>query len=222
MESIKFYKGNGYGPINKLLRKEDIKNFLKTDDPLAIHILNIDRNMKNNKIGIPLFRGIAGAFIPEAVKQTSGIIVNKAYTSASMSQETVKSFTDVYGCCVIVFVPSPNLKSIIVEYSGEYTESEIIFERNTQFVIDIKKSKHPLYVARLEKWDPPKLTEWEEKAQEKISQAVKNKNKETLLSLYNEVGEKRFLELRKQVYVDEGEDSDDAEDLAEMELFEIN
>lgn len=224
MESVKHYKGHGYGDINKFLREHtqtEIDKFLSSDYPLAKHIKNIDRQMKYNIFDKPLFRGIPGAFIPEAIKQTSGIIVNKGFTSSSMSKDVMKSFTDSHGCCIIVFAPPKDVKSVIMEYTGNYSEAEILFERNTQFVIDKEKSKHPLYVATLKKWNPPNISESEQKNAEILAQAVLQTGISKLKKLYKDVGEERFLELRKQHYKDEGDDSDIAEDMAEADLMDI-
>ena len=88
-KSLIFYKGTGYGPINKLLRNNNIPINGKLDKlvndskqssehKILKHIQDIDSVLKiNNKWdGRILYRGIKGLKI-----DVGGLIINKGYTS---------------------------------------------------------------------------------------------------------------------------------------------
>lgn len=158
-KSLKFYQGTGYGEINTFLRDPDFNESVLTkhkDDPIVAHINNIDRSMDTNKFGkTKFFRGIAGSFIPQAVNASSGIIVNTSFTSTTSDEKVAKSYVDDVGCCILVFEIPDDLKTFVYKYKGNYSESEVLVQRNTQFKI-VKKLGKNIYYAELFSYTPPK------------------------------------------------------------------
>lgn len=158
---LKAYQGNKYGMINDMLRDSNFEEKLlelNKSDKTVRYIRQIDSKLKYNNLKNEIFyRGMSGPLIPLLLKNGSNIIVNTAYTSSTLSMETTKSFTDEDGCCILIFKIPDSIKTHIYEYKGNYTESEVLIQRNTQFIIDTKKSMHPIYHAELKLYTPPTI-----------------------------------------------------------------
>jgi hypothetical protein len=161
-KSFKKYQGTGYGVINGFLRDNGFKEELLIRDNIKHHpeindIMNIDMGVKFNKLDTNhlFFRGIDGGFIPNAVRYSSGVIVNKGFTSCTMNKDVTKAFIDEHKCCVLMFYIPENIKTYIYKYKGNFSEAEILLQRNTQFTIIMEKSEHPCYFAELSIYTPP-------------------------------------------------------------------
>jgi hypothetical protein len=158
-KSFKFYQGTGYGPINQFLREPDFKeSLLRIENikhkPEIEHIINMDKGLTYNVFGERYFyRGMANGFIPASIIMSSGVIINKGFTSCTKREDVTKSYTDEEGCCMLKFIIPDNIKSYVYEYEGKYNEAEVLLQRNTQFTIVSKY--HPVYYAVLSLYTPP-------------------------------------------------------------------
>lgn len=215
--ALEYYQQLGYVEINKFLRESS--NISQTisenpNDETVRQILEIDSRMTNTGEfnNVLLYRGFSGGFIPMAIEFSSGVIVNKAYSSSSTTLDTAKKFVSDDGCCVIVFKLPNNIKyhKFVIDY-----EQEVLIERDTQFVIDLKSSKHPIYYATLSKWYPPSQNIIESEMKHLITSL-----RDVLTQRCNKIGEANFKQERMQKYIDEGEPEDEAEELADIDVLE--
>ena len=161
-KSLIFYKGTGYGPINKLLRNNNIPINGKLDKlvndskqssehKILKHIQDIDSVLKiNNKWdGRILYRGIKGLKI-----DVGGLIINKGYTSSSLQEKATYPYLDQSKCCIVYFHLPPGFK--LYKYKDKkIIEDEVLIERNTQIKIIAKKNKN--YYGVLKKYSIPKI-----------------------------------------------------------------
>jgi len=160
MNSLKFYQGTGYGKINKFLRELPDEKIISNnrDDPIVKHIINIDKELKNNKLNnMLMFRGINSALIKNL---PSNVLVNKAYSSSTPDINVATQFADE--CCILSFTIPNDIKTHIYDYknitSKNLKEQEILIERNTQFVNITQDKYNPnLYNAILTKYKPPNV-----------------------------------------------------------------
>jgi hypothetical protein len=154
-----------------------------------------------------LYRGISDDTIPEVIKFSSGVLVNKAYTSTTKLLDVAKKYVSDKGCCILMFTIPSNIK--YAELPDQDWEHEVLLERNTQFVIDIEASNHPIYIATLSKWEPPKPIEDVKTFVKSVADILREK--------CQELGKDKFYELRKAEYLKDHE-LDDAEFLAESDV----
>lgn len=157
--SLKFYQGLGYDQINSFIRDPGFNNKLLKDhksDETVDHINNIDVMMEYNDLkGKIFYRGIADPLIPMSIKYGSNVLVNRAYTSSTTDLDIIKSYVNQDGCCILKFLIPANIQTYIYRYSGAYTEKEVLIQRDTQFVINLELSTHPIYYAELRSYHPP-------------------------------------------------------------------
>lgn len=205
------YKGDSYHEINAFLR-ENIDLSKQPNNILVRYINEIDSNMTNNGElnNVVLYRGIGNGVIPAVISGSSGILVNKAYTSCSFRMDIAKNFLEEDDeCCVLVFSIPSNVKYYI--YKDDNDEQEVLIQRNTQFTIDITNSQPPVYNAYLSLWSPPVI---EENMSTKLLQGLAD----VLTTRCQEIGPDKFRQERIQKYIEEGEDEDDAEFLADVDV----
>ena len=208
MESLKQYKELKYGEINKFLREAtNTEKLLKEnpEDSVVRDIVNIDRMMSNDgKLdGRVMYRGFSKGFIPMALETSGGVIVNKAYSSVTFSLDDAKKFVDTEtGCCVLVFVIPRGMK--YYEYPEDKNESEVLVQRNTQFIIDVANSKFPVYKARLVHWEEPAIV-----VSDELDSKLVSVLSDTLVARCAEVGEENFREERYSKYLSDSDDPDE-------------
>ena len=162
MNSLKYYRGTGYGKINKLLRENTIptgkslENLIKSakessEYDTLNHINSIDQILaKNSRYdGKILYRGIRGV----SNANVGDVITHRNFLSTSLFLESAKKFQDdEIKCCIIYFKLPANFK--LFKYtdkdSAKNVEGEILIERNTQFII--KEIIGKKYFAELRKY----------------------------------------------------------------------
>ena len=161
MESLKNYKELKYGEINKFIREATNTEKLLKDNPNDVvvrDIVNIDSMMYNDgKLNKRwMYRGFSKGLIPVVLEVSDGVIVNKSYSSSTFLLDNAKKFIDTEtGCCVLMFVIPSDIK--YYEYKGDNNETEVLIQRNTQFIIDRENSTDLVYVAVLRKWEEPNI-----------------------------------------------------------------
>ena len=206
------YKGDSYTEINDFLRKNTEEYINNSNSILTRYIKEIDSKMTNNGElnNVLLYRGIGNGVIPAIISGSSGILINKAYTSCTFKLHIAKNFLDENDeCCILVFNIPENIKYYI--YKDDNDEQEVLIQRNTQFIIDISNSKPPIYNASLTLWDPPIN-------KEEIPKSLIESLAEVLSNRCQEIGMDEFRKERIQKYVEEGEDEEDAEFLADIDV----
>jgi len=168
-----------YNSINLFLRDDSDKHTDNRINKIMEMIYEIDSHMKNNDLeGTIYFRGIA-TDIKNIINNNDGVIINKSYTSCSRKLVEAKKYTDDSedGCCILVFSIPPNIKTHIF---GNQKEGEVLIERNTQFIIDTKNSRHPLYNAVLSKWSITPLP-----IKKKLHDFMLKLNKNIIIPIYD-------------------------------------
>lgn len=91
------YKGEMYKEINQFLRNTNNEDIFNSSNKLLVrYIQKIDSNMTNDGTlsNIVLYRGIDNDVIPNAINNSSGVLVNKSYSSCSYSLQVAKNFLD--------------------------------------------------------------------------------------------------------------------------------
>jgi len=211
MTALNIYQKGGseynYASINKFVREasNDISDIIKTnpEDPMVKIINELDRNMtQSGDNSVVFYRGLDNGLIPLIIEVSSGVLVNKSYSSCTTVVNKAKEFVSDSGCCILAFTIPPGVK---YHKFVDQRENEVLLERNTQFIINEKDSNHPIYSATLTKWDNP------------ISNEIIPYLSEHLSTECKKVGILQFIKNRKQHYIAEGEDSDDAEFFAEKD-----
>lgn len=209
----KYQQSTEYSNLNKFLR--DISNLKKfmSDNPNEKYtklIQNLDNKIQNtgNYTNTYLYRGISGGIIPAIMELTSGVLVNKAYTSTTKNLDTAKKFVSDDGCCILMFTIPEDIKYL--EMPNQNWEQEILLQRNTQFIIDIQNSKHPIYKATLTKWNPPH-TQTDSKEKNIIKTIADIMSEEC-----KKLGKENFYKKRLKTWI---ENLDEDESLFEAELY---
>ena len=157
LESLKYYKEDGYEPINNLLRKvknsNSILNRLKDTEysEEEKHIKNIDKIFEEKEYSYseydkPLYRGFSPYFDIEKINNSD----EYGYVSSSKDINVAEKFSD-RNCCILKFYLPKTIKSIEILKTGimdelstdlsteiRDTEGEVLLERNIQFT-NIKK-----------------------------------------------------------------------------------
>jgi hypothetical protein len=145
-DSLKFYKGEGYGEINDYLhgRQKPQENTLK-------HISNIDSVLSNEPhLRQVYYRGIRGTI---RIKNKS--IINTGYSSVSKEFDIAqREFAGKDGCCVLAFTIPHSIK--YYEYQSDTNEGELLIERNIKFIITGRDVNNPdILKAYIEKYTHP-------------------------------------------------------------------
>lgn len=207
------YKGDAYQEINAFLRQNNEEEINKQSNSILVrYIKDIDSNMSNNGElnNLILYRGIGNGVIPAVISGSSGVLVNKAYTSCSFKLNVAKGFLDEDDeCCILVFTIPANIKYYI--YKDDNDEKEVLIQRNTQFTINLSNSQPPIYNANLSLWEPPAI-------KENIPKSLIQGLAGVLSNRCQEIGTDEFRKERTQKYIDEGEDEEDAEFLADIDV----
>jgi hypothetical protein len=135
-KSLAFYKGTGYGVINAKLREnyiydEDIGKKEFKSDKILNDIANIDaaikRSGKSNS-GTKVYRGLS-----HFVFQDQNEFIEKGYSSTTTDIDiATKSYTD--GKCCVLFFEIPNNVNSYTYQEKSYKESEILIQRNIQYL----------------------------------------------------------------------------------------
>jgi hypothetical protein len=129
-DSLRYYKGEGYGDINSALRSQFTETIPRN---IQKHIENIDRKMDKGSKNIRVYRGIP------AIKRFIGndetlIIPNLGYSSVTTDINVAKRFT-VDSCCIISFILPADMGRYDYKDSDE---KELLVQRNTQLLLDIE------------------------------------------------------------------------------------
>lgn len=217
MSVIKYYQEGGseqwqnYSYINKFIREaKDISKTIKEnpDDEVVKIIKELDSYMilhQEEEDKRYFFRGIGSGVIPIALEYSSGILVNKSYSSCTFILDKAMEFTSDDKCCILQFTIPSDIK---YHKFIDQREGEILLERNTQFIIDVDNSKHPVYSAILTKYIPPIIDDTS--TGKELAEALA----ETLSEECTRIGKEPFYEKRKTYY-----SSDDEIDEFDAELF---
>ena len=166
-QSLKKYKGSGYGPINRLLRDNNIPigeklNKLINNGKNSIEyetlkdIKNIDSALKINQKfeGKILYRGMKGL-----KTDVGSLIINKGYSSTTLQKESTLPYLDEHQCCIVYFILPKGFKTYKYKDNTKdksIIEDELLLERNTQ--IKIIKQINNEYFGVLQKFKLPKIT----------------------------------------------------------------
>ena len=156
-----------YSNINYFLRSDFIsdsgeelitkfKNRDKKTKRICAIIRSLDSKLKTSKAPIKVYRGIPMTMFNSIMKQT-GVLVNKAYTSSSLSIEVAQNF----GKVVLEFTIPVGIKSYVFG-NDEDDELEVLIERNTQLVnyrITRQNNLHTYVTADLVKYAQPTALE---------------------------------------------------------------
>jgi hypothetical protein len=148
MKSLTYYKGTGYGQINKVLRENDIPLVINSkmaeQDSTLEHISNIDKLLNQSGFKGILYRAIQG-----------NTIIEKAYSSTTPDLDVARQFTDYDKCCVVSFKLPNDIK---YHYFEHKIEPELLLQRSLQYY---NITEHPhirhLYTANVRKYEPPKV-----------------------------------------------------------------
>ena len=218
MSAIQYYQEGGsepwqnYGYINKFIRDADNISKIISDYPdekIVKIIKELDLNMVDHGDDTTLFyRGFGGGIIPMIIEAGSGVLVNKSYSSCTSILDKAIEFASTDKCCILMFTIPSDLK---YHKFSDQREQEVLVERNTQFIIDKKSSKYPVYNAILTRWEPPSIID-NTYSRKDISEALARNCKQ--------LGRHTFYQERKAYYMDEDNDEKDAELLAEADADE--
>ena len=161
MSDIQYYQEGksepwqNYGYINKFIRDADNISRIISDNPdekIVKIIKELDLNMIDHGDDTTLFyTEITGGIIPMIIEAGSGVLVNKSYSSCTSIIDKAIEFVSTDKCCILMFTIPSHLKY------HKISEQEVLVERNTQFIIDNKSSKYPVYNAILTRWEPPSI-----------------------------------------------------------------
>lgn len=180
--SLRYYKSEGYGAINTLLRSTHVENPISDRvrgiDPhtaeLRSHIRNIDGSMQpiSRLVGtrlrhspredLTVYRGVN---FPNAEMVLSrGSLFDMSFMSTSLDIENAKKFAGT-ACCIIVITVPHILFGEVGAYlydddSGRVRglqESELLFERNIALDFDASRSRGALLKATLRKMTDEEL-----------------------------------------------------------------
>ena len=162
-KSVAYYKGDGFGFINGLLRYNYIRDSEMTrsnfkEFPLLKIINNIDSDMRFNNTG-QLYRGVARKTI-----NSSGSYVERGYSSSSPDADTAQKFASE-DCCMLLFTIPSNIRSIIID--KDVTEPEVVVDRNMEFYninfakfyINKKGLTTKLFTCAIRTWKMPSVEE---------------------------------------------------------------
>lgn len=185
------HEGIGAERVNNFLRSNHIQDngneipifttHNKTMKKICAMIQSIDSKLLPTSKPIRVYRGISGDFYNSL--RNTGVIVNKGYTSSSLSLEQAIAFSQGYERGVVLeFVIPSGMK--IHKYGG--AEQEVLIERNTQFVNFLEKSTihNTLYVETIiTKYSLPDKSALDSKIVEKNrSSSLKNEHVQQLLA----------------------------------------
>lgn len=200
-KSLMIYKGSGYGQINRMLRTENIdknvldnaskeytkvKNrfkFAKQGDPMSdleilLRIKNIDSAMRKNHITSELYRGISSDIIPNVLNSENKLLIEKGYSSTSISKENLLSYVNEDGCCGIKFHLPDDIDSYI--YPEKKTslsyEGEILLQRNIVFKLSNEVEIYKINGKNIKIYDAKvfKIDEIKKYVKTKVVEELKN------------------------------------------------
>ena len=149
--SLSFYRGTGHVYINNYLRKNVLYHVPK--ETLDKHITNIDHEINSDKVnifdyvvdGTLLFRGVNVSSINDLLyKNNNMIIIDKAYSSTSLSINTSLAFSGK-NCCIFVFkLPEDiNYYKCKPGLTLEFNEEEVLLQRGICYYdIRLLENKH--------------------------------------------------------------------------------
>jgi hypothetical protein len=211
--SLKYYQEGGpeywqnYSYINKFIRTaNDISTTIRDnpDDEVVKIIKELDSYMKIYPEEEPnkyFFRGIGSGVIPIVLEYSSGILVNKSYSSCTYILDKAMEFTSDK-CCILQFTIPHDIK---YHKFIDQREGEILLERDTQFIIDTQNSTHPVYSAILTKYISPIIDNTS--TEKELAEALAN----TLTQECTQIGKTQFYEKRMRYYLEDDDEIDDDE-----------
>jgi hypothetical protein len=134
--SLNYYKGTGYGEINKMLRenyvhKEDLKDEKVIKNSVLNHIKNIDYAIQksgDSNAGKKVYRGIK----KHLIDNDSKTFIERGYSSTSTNPQIAAENYTEGGCCVLSLIIPKNIDSYEYVEKG-YKESEILLQRNIEY-----------------------------------------------------------------------------------------
>jgi uncharacterized protein YbcC (UPF0753/DUF2309 family) len=210
MESLLYYKEDGYLDINNFLRttpitvpknlnstkinkhikdlkikKNDYKEYVEKQ---LNHIKNIDSYMTYTPYSKTFYRGFShmNDTFDKLLKE-GGSLISKNYSSVSYDKNIPKNFiNENVGCCLLSFKIPMDIKSFDFEplekkHKHLEQEKEVLLERNIEF--EIIEKINGVYIAKLRKYDPFKSKELKEveKIKKELEKMKKDKQKNSVL-----------------------------------------
>lgn len=158
------YRSLNYGIINEWLRQHNIsedssvlKSMLRASDSLIRRVATVVHTIDNKIAGtrghrtMVVYRGISRKRYEMAT--SSGVLVNKAFTSSSVDLEHAKKF----GTVVLCFAIPSSIGGLRLDNTYE---DEVLIERNTQLVSFRERGVYSNVLVvdcTLAKYEPPSI-----------------------------------------------------------------